>query len=70
MVYLFNKNVQEFISGNMSGMVGISLVYPLDTAKVRIQTNPALYRTTFGVISSMSKQSGFVSLYRYIYSLF
>lgn len=32
--------LQEFIAGNFGGIVGITTVYPLDTLKIRQQTNP------------------------------
>jgi hypothetical protein len=31
---------QEFIAGNFGGILGITTVYPLDTLKIRQQTNP------------------------------
>lgn len=31
---------QEFIAGNVGGILGITIVYPLDTLKIRQQTNP------------------------------
>jgi hypothetical protein len=31
---------QEFIAGNFGGILGISIVYPLDTLKIRQQMNP------------------------------
>jgi solute carrier family 25 carnitine/acylcarnitine transporter 20/29 len=54
---------QEFIAGNMGGLVGITVVYPLDTAKVRLQVYPQ-YRSALQVIQHMVKQDGVKSLYR------
>jgi hypothetical protein len=31
---------QEFVAGNAGGIVGITIVYPLDTLKIRQQTYP------------------------------
>ncbi len=54
---------QEFIAGNIGGLCGITLVYPLDTAKIRMQVYPQ-YRSTMDVIRSMAQKDGFKSLYR------
>ena len=32
--------LQEFLAGNFGGILGIATVYPLDTLKIRQQTNP------------------------------
>ena len=58
---------QEFIAGNTGGLIGISVVYPLDTAKIRLQVNPH-YTSTSHVISSMIKNDGISSIYRGITS--
>lgn len=55
--------LQEFIAGNLGGIMGMSAVYPLDTAKVRLQVNPQ-YTSMRHVITSMAKQNGIVSIYR------
>jgi solute carrier family 25 carnitine/acylcarnitine transporter 20/29 len=54
---------QEFIAGNTGGLIGITVVYPLDTAKMRLQTYPH-YKGAYDVISSMVKANGVTSLYR------
>jgi hypothetical protein len=54
---------QEFVAGNVGGLIGISLVYPLDTAKVRLQVYPQ-YKGAFDVIRSMVKNDGITSVYR------
>jgi hypothetical protein len=54
---------QEFIAGNTGGLIGITVVYPLDTAKVRLQCN-AQYTSAFQVMQSMVKTDGVKSLYR------
>lgn len=53
----------EFIAGNLGGLCGIIIVYPLDTAKIRMQTSPH-YRNMFHVTSSMASKDGLSSLYR------
>ena len=55
--------LHEFIAGNVGGLMGITLVYPLDTAKIRMQVY-SQYTSTMNVITSMTKQDGFKSLYR------
>ncbi len=55
--------LQEFIAGNVGGLSGITIVYPLDTAKIRMQIYPQ-YKSTIDVIATMMKQSGVSSLYR------
>jgi hypothetical protein len=55
--------LQEFIAGNVGGLIGISVVYPLDTAKMRLQVYPQ-YKSAFDVLSSMAKADGITSIYR------
>ena len=55
--------LQEFIAGNVGGLIGICVVYPLDTAKIRMQTHPN-YRSTSDVLRKMIRNDGFGSLYR------
>ena len=55
--------LQEFIAGNVGGLIGICVVYPLDTAKIRMQTHPN-YRSTSDVLRKMIQNDGFGSLYR------
>lgn len=54
---------QEFIAGNVGGLIGITVVYPLDTAKMRLQVYPQ-YKSAFDVISTMIKSNGITSIYR------
>ncbi len=55
--------LQEFIAGNTGGLIGITVVYPLDTAKIRLQVYPQ-YTSAFQVINHMVKTDGVKSLYR------
>jgi hypothetical protein len=55
--------LQEFIAGNVGGVIGITLVYPLDTAKTRLQVYPQ-YTGTVDVLKEMIKLDGVKSLYR------
>lgn len=55
--------IQEFAAGNVGGIIGISIVYPLDTAKIRIQTHPH-YKSTSDVLRKMIRIDGVKSLYR------
>jgi len=56
--------IHEFIAGNVGGIVGIGAVYPLDTIKIRIQTYPGLYKSSFDVLHQMHQKSGVLSMYR------
>lgn len=49
--------VREFAAGNIGGLMGIVAVYPLDTAKIRLQVNPA-YRSIRHVLKSMWAADG------------
>jgi hypothetical protein len=55
--------LHEFVAGNTGGLIGISVVYPLDTAKMRMQTYPQ-YKSAYDVISTMVRSNGFTSIYR------
>ena len=55
--------LSEFLAGNVGGLIGICVVYPLDTAKTRLQTYPH-YKSTSDVIRSMIKADGVQSIYR------
>lgn len=55
--------LQEFIAGNTGGLIGISVVYPLDTAKMRMQTYPQ-YKSAYDVVSTMVRSNGVTSIYR------
>lgn len=53
----------EFVAGQVAGVAGILVVYPLDTVKTRLQVNPQ-YKSGSDVLRSMVKNDGFKSLYR------
>jgi Mitochondrial carrier protein len=55
--------MQEFIAGNVGGLIGICVVYPLDTAKIRMQTQKH-YKSTSDVLRTMVRIDGIGSLYR------
>ena len=54
-------------AGNIGGLVGITVVYPLDTVKIRLQTNKE-YKGAYDVITKMIRSDGIGSLYRGITS--
>lgn len=54
---------QEFVAGNVGGLAGIVLVYPLDTAKIRMQLNPG-YTSIMSVMRSLTQAHGVSALYR------
>ena len=45
-------------------MLGLSLAYPLDTIKVRIQTRPGAYRGMLHCASTLVRAEGLLALYR------
>ena len=57
---LVNPQAQkEVVAGTISGAIGISVVYPLDTAKARLQTHSrGAYRGTLDVIVKMVQVRG------------
>jgi Mitochondrial carrier protein len=55
--------IQEFVAGNVGGLIGISVVHPLDTAKIRMQTHTQ-YKSTSAVSRKMVQTDGVQSLYR------
>jgi hypothetical protein len=58
---------QEFIAGNFGGILGISIVYPLDTLKIRQQTNPN--GSMIQIFNSMRGADGVSQLSRLIFHL-
>lgn len=55
--------LHEFIAGQVGGTFGILTIFPLDTAKVRLQTSSS-YKNTYDVLTSMIRTDGVSSLYR------
>lgn len=56
---------KSFVAGNVGGIFGLSLAYPLDTVKIRLQTRDAsAYRGTLHCFQSMVRKEGVTSLYR------
>lgn len=66
--FLFHPHThrwKSFVAGNLGGVFGLSVAYPLDTIKVRIQTRPPnAYSGTLQCGRSMVAKEGFASLYR------
>eukprot|EP00092_Neocalanus_flemingeri_P001043 GFUD01001113.1.p1 GENE.GFUD01001113.1~~GFUD01001113.1.p1 ORF type:complete len:432 (+),score=63.12 GFUD01001113.1:46-1341(+) len=58
----------DFVAGCLGGAAGVLSCYPLDTVKVRIQTQDMargkLYRGTFDCVMKIAKKEGARSLYR------
>jgi len=59
---------KHFVAGNVGGIFGLFLVYPMDTVKIRLQTRAAgsatAYRGILHCFSSMVRSEGIFSLYR------
>ena len=49
--------LHEFLAGQVGGVTGILTVYPLDTAKIRLQTS-VKYASTYDVLSTMIRDDG------------
>lgn len=50
---------KELAGGTVGGVIGISVVYPLDTVKSRLQTNgQAEYTGMMHVLTSMARKEG------------
>lgn len=59
-----NNAFHEVIGGNFAGLIGITSVYPLDTAKTRIQMQPDQYKTILDVWKTLISKEGPKALYR------
>jgi len=60
---------KPFVAGTVGGVFGLSLVYPLDTVKVRIQTRPrGTYTGVLNCLTTTVKNEGYLALYRGIAS--
>jgi len=56
--------LHSFLAGNFAGICGLTLSYPFDTVKVRLQTQPGTYSSLFNCFSTMLRQEGFFAFYR------
>uniref|UniRef100_A0A7S1G657 Mitochondrial carrier protein n=1 Tax=Bicosoecida sp. CB-2014 TaxID=1486930 RepID=A0A7S1G657_9STRA len=52
------------VSGLTAGVSGLTVVYPLDTTKLRLQTCPGEYKGAFDCLRTVVKREGFAALYR------
>ncbi|CAM9460092.1 unnamed protein product [Pylaiella littoralis] len=56
---------QELLGGTVGGVVGMTVVYPLDTVKSRLQTSGrSRYSSIANVLTTMARSEGTMSLYR------
>ena len=56
---------KHFVAGNLGGIFGLTLCYPLDTVKVRLQTrSTAEYKGMSDCLLKMTRNEGINSLYR------
>ena len=60
------KMMQDLLAGSCAGGSGILAGYPFDTVKVLIQNQvlPVRYKSTFQTIALVTKEDGFLRLYR------
>jgi hypothetical protein len=56
--------LKDFICGAVSGFAGKMIEYPFDTVKVRMQTNPAAYKSSFDCLRQSISSEGFSGLYK------
>ena len=57
------KGWQHFVAGNVGGLSGLTVSYPLDTIKVRLQTKPGAYKGVTDCFMQMVKQEGVRALF-------
>jgi solute carrier family 25 carnitine/acylcarnitine transporter 20/29 len=62
----FSNNiiVKELTAASIGGMTATSVGHPLDTIKVKLQTQANKYRSGFHCLSSVVKSDGYASLFR------
>jgi solute carrier family 25 carnitine/acylcarnitine transporter 20/29 len=70
-VYIMNEDLRAFeltakklLCGGVAGTSGIALGQPLDLVKVRLQTEPGLYSSSYQCLVQTIKNEGFSSLYK------
>jgi solute carrier family 25 carnitine/acylcarnitine transporter 20/29 len=56
--------IKDFLSGSIAGIVSVVLGQPLETVKVRLQSQQNLYRSSIDCISKMYTNEGFLSFYK------
>jgi solute carrier family 25 carnitine/acylcarnitine transporter 20/29 len=56
--------IKDFISGSIAGMVSVVLGQPLETVKVRMQSQQAMYKSSIDCIRKMYSKEGFMSFYK------
>ena len=56
--------LKDFISGSFAGIVSVVLGQPLETVKVRMQSQQGLYKTSIDCIKKMYSKEGFTSFYK------
>lgn len=59
------KSIHSFVLGSIAGMIGASIVYPIDIVKTRMQNqkNNSLYRSYFHCFKTILKNEGFFGIY-------
>ena len=63
---MYKVILKDLVAGSCAGASGILAGYPFDTVKVLIQTQvkPIRYTSTFQTIFLVTKEDGFLRLYR------
>ena len=54
----------DAVSGNIAGVCGLTVAYPFDTVKCRLQTRPAEYASAFDCGRQMVRNEGVLALFR------
>jgi len=56
--------LHSFLAGNFAGICGLTVSYPFDTVKIRLQTHPGAYSGLFNCFTTLIRQEGFFAFYR------
>ena len=60
----FKEGVRDLLGGILAGFVCKIAEYPFDTMKVLMQTNPTRYTGGWDCLTSVGRESGYMSLYK------
>lgn len=58
-----HTKTEKCISGLLSGIISLSIVYPLDFLRIRMTTSPNVYRNWHQALRTVYQESGFRGLY-------
>ena len=59
-----NQWLSDFLCGSISGMISTFVGHPLDTVKLRLQTDSKLYGNTFYTLAKIMRDEKFIGLFK------